>query len=379
MKTRSWSSASWSSGSCASPTMPTNCSTDLDKLDGWPEKVRTMQRNWIGRSEGAHGRFQAGRHRGSAGDKISVFTTRIDTIYGATSHAAGARASRSLPILIGNDPGLRAKVEELIDEQTQARKEAGDIGAIEKHGVFTGRFAINPFSERTVPIWVANYILMDYGTGAIMCVPAHDERDFEFAKKYGIRHSRGDLPRRTASCRRGEPRAAASVRREDSLLMNSGEFSGLTCAEARRRWRRSPKEQGFGKATVTYRLKDWGISRQRYWGTPIPMIYCETRRHRAGARRADCRCCLPENVEITLAGRLAAGARAGVRQCDVSEVRRPGAARDRHHGHVRRFVLVLLSLHRCAERHAPFDHAKRRSTGFPSTSTSAAWSTPSCT
>ena len=157
---------------------------ELDTLPGWPEKVKTMQRNWIGRSEGALVDFKLDGVAGPAGDKITVFTTRIDTIYGATS----LQLAPEHPVvtdLIANDPALLAKVEDLINQQRRA-KEAGDIGAIEKHGVATDRYAINPFNGEKVPIWVANYVLLDYGTGAIMSVPAHDERDYEFAKKYDL-------------------------------------------------------------------------------------------------------------------------------------------------------------------------------------------------
>src|SRR6185437_9696269 len=154
---------------------------DLDRLPGWPEKVRTMQRNWIGRSEGALVDF---RLDGAGGDIITVFTTRVDTIFGATS----VQLAPEHPVtqkLAGASPDLAAKVAQLVAEQAKAT-ESGDIGAIEKHGVNTGHFAINPYNGEKVPVWVANYILMDYGTGAIMSVPAHDERDYEFAKKYGI-------------------------------------------------------------------------------------------------------------------------------------------------------------------------------------------------
>src|SRR5712692_6310956 len=154
---------------------------DLDRLPGWPEKVRTMQRNWIGRSEGALVDFRLDY---SGGDVITVFTTRVDTIYGATS----VQLAPEHPItseLAAADPELRLKVTQLIAEQNKA-KESGDIATIEKHGVNTGHFAVNPYNAERVPVWVANYILMDYGTGAIMSVPAHDERDFEFAKKYEI-------------------------------------------------------------------------------------------------------------------------------------------------------------------------------------------------
>ena len=239
--------------------------------------------------------------------------------------------------------GLKAQVDELLDEQKKAR-EAGDLGAIEKHGVATGRFAINPYNGERVPIWVANYILMDYGTGAIMSVPAHDERDFEFATKYGIADRAGDR----ASPRRGRERSCPFIS-EDGVLVNSGEYDGLTCAEAQKQLQEVAARSGFGEAKVTFRLKDWGVSRQRYWGTPIPMIHCETRRPGAGAGRSAAGAAAGADRDYA-AGRLAAGARAGVCERHLPQVRRPGAARDRHDGHLRRFELVLLSLHRREER-----------------------------
>jgi leucyl-tRNA synthetase len=273
----------------------------LDKLEGWPEKVRTMQRNWIGRSEGALVDFKLDGPIGNAGDKITVFTTRIDTIFGATSIQL-APEHPLVPDLVGNDPELHAKVEELVREQGKAR-EAGDIGGIEKHGVFTGRYAINPFNQEKIPIWVANYILMDYGTGAIMSVPAHDERDHEFAQKYGLEIRVVILPRRV-----GEPPAADQEEppllpytEKESLLINSGEFNGLANDEAIEKMSAYAEQHGFGRKTVTYRLKDWGISRQRYWGTPIPMLYCA----KCGVvpvPEKDLPVLLPENVAITLQG-----------------------------------------------------------------------------
>ena len=203
----------------------------LDQLEGWPEKVRTMQRNWIGRSEGALVDFKIDRAV-AAGDKITVFTTRIDTIYGATSIQL-APEHPLVAELVGNDPHLYSKVEDLIREQARAR-ESGDLGAIEKHGVFTGRYACNPFNQEQVPIWVANYILMDYGTGAIMSVPAHDERDHEFAQKYGLEIRIVILPRRIGQPPApGEPEPPVLPYTEkDSLLINSGEFSELSNQEA---------------------------------------------------------------------------------------------------------------------------------------------------
>jgi leucyl-tRNA synthetase len=169
---------------------------------------------------------------------------------------------------------LRAKVDQLIAEQRKAR-EVGDIGEIEKHGVPTGRYAINPFNGEKVPVWVANYILMDYGTGAIMSVPAHDERDYEFAKKYKLEIRLVVLPISNDPEETMAEPALPFTAHGEGMLINSGQFSGLECADAIQKMSAFAEKNGFGKATVTYRLKDWGISRQRYWGTPIPMLYCE--------------------------------------------------------------------------------------------------------
>ncbi len=270
---------------------------DLEKLTGWPEKVRTMQRNWIGRSEGALVDFAV---EDAVGGKITVFTTRIDTIYGATS----IQLAPEHPIarkLAESDPDLLAKIEELMGQQQRAR-EAGDVGEIEKHGVFTGAYAINPFNKEKVPIWVANYVLMDYGTGAIMSVPAHDERDYEFAKKYGLDIRVVVLPRRTREPEEGkkdEPVLPFTL--PESLLINSGEFDGLSNAEAIEKMAQYAEQHGFGKRTVTYRLKDWGISRQRYWGTPIPMLYCE-KDGVVPVPESELPVLLPDNVKITQQG-----------------------------------------------------------------------------
>ena len=277
----------------------------LDKLPDWPEKVRTMQANWIGRSEGATVEFavdettheasnDAGEfteriehrpgHRvlppvesgpAASAKKIAVFTTRVDTIFGATSLLL-APEHPIVTEFAASDNKLAEQVTALIGQQVKAR-EAGDIGGIEKHGAFTGRYAINPFSGERVPIWVANYVLRDYGTGAVMSVPAHDERDYEFAKKYDLEIRVVVLPRRTSEpVSDGAPQEALlPYTEEESILINSGDYNTLGCQEAQQKMAAYAEEHGFGKATVTFRLKDWGVSRQRYWGTPIPMLYCE--------------------------------------------------------------------------------------------------------
>ena len=275
----------------------------LDKLEGWPEKVRTMQRNWIGRSEGTEVDFFLAekadqgseiRDQGSEKMRIRVFTTRVDTIFGATSvqlapqHALVAEFTAA-------SPELKVQVYELIDQQKKAR-EAGDLGAIEKHGVPTGRFAVNPYNGQRVPIWVANYILADYGTGAIMSVPAHDERDFEFATKYGL-----PIVEVIQPVQKIEGAERLPFVSEDGVLVNSGEFTGLSCAEAQQRMQEVAERGAFGEPKVTFRLKDWGVSRQRYWGTPIPMIHCE-RDGLVQAPDEQLPVLLPAQVEITQQG-----------------------------------------------------------------------------
>jgi leucyl-tRNA synthetase len=258
---------------------------DLDKLEGWPEKVRTMQRNWIGRSEGTEVDFfleEQGAGLQDAGPstplrfaqddksvRIRVFTTRVDTIFGATSVQLAPQHSLVAEFAAANQE-LKAQVDAMIEEQKKAR-EAGDLGAIEKHGVPTGRFAVNPYNGARVPIWVANYILADYGTGAIMSVPAHDERDFEFAKKYGL-----PIVEVIRPIQQVEGAEHLPFLSEDGVLLNSGEYDGLSCEDAQKKLQEVAARGSFGEAKVTFRLKDWGVSRQRYWGTPIPMIHCET-------------------------------------------------------------------------------------------------------
>jgi leucyl-tRNA synthetase len=235
-------------------------------LSKWPEKVLTMQRNWIGRSEGARVRFPIQ----GANDSIEVFTTRIDTIFGATF------------MMLAPEHGLVATfAKESADEKAfvakaqkfRAQDRAGRMtGEVAKEGFFTGRFAINPYTNLPIPIWVANYVLGEYGTGAVMGVPAHDERDFDFARNYQlpivpvIRPPDGDAPA-AGTFYDTEP---------DDMLFNSGKFDGMSADQALKVITLDAEERGIGRGTVQYRLKDWGISRQRYWGTPIPMIHCPT-------------------------------------------------------------------------------------------------------
>jgi leucyl-tRNA synthetase len=264
----------------------------LDAMPGWPEKVRTMQRNWIGRSEGTHVDF----HVTAMADTppITVFTTRVDTIFGATS----IQLAPEHPLIKQwtlTDEKLADAVAQMIAQQ-KAAKEAGDIGNITKEGVSTGKTATNPFNGETLPIWVANYILADYGTGAIMSVPAHDERDFEFATKYGLPIQRVIAPNLDTT-----DLALPYIGEAEAVLIDSGEWTGEACLEAQQKMAAFAEQNGFGKKTTTYRLKDWGVSRQRYWGTPIPIIYCAE--HGAvPVPESQLPVLLPEQITITQQG-----------------------------------------------------------------------------
>ena len=237
---------------------------DIAQLEGaWPERVLTMQRNWIGRSEGAEVDFTVAGY-----GPVRVFTTRIDTIYGATCLIL-APEHEIVATRLG--PEAQAAAKKMID----ARAQQGP-GDVEKEGFDTGLRAMNPFAtdplnRETIPVWVGNFVLMGYGTGAIMAVPAHDQRDFEFCRKYGIdirpviRPVNGEL---------ADPATMTDASDDYGIVENSGPWSGLTSEEARRRMAERAQAEGFGKPAITFRIKDWGVSRQRYWGTPIPVIHC---------------------------------------------------------------------------------------------------------
>jgi leucyl-tRNA synthetase len=230
-----------------------------ETLTEWPEKVLTMQRNWIGRSEGARVHF----------DGIEVFTTRIDTIYGANFILLAPEHALVQEWAKADGAAFEASLKRFQGQDRTARM----TGEVEKEGFDTGRTVTNPFTGQPVPIWIANFVLGEYGTGAVMGVPAHDQRDFEFARKYNlpvtavIRPADGESP---------DPATMTEATESDGVLVNSGPYDGLPSDHARAKLTEDARQRQIGEGTIQYRLKDWGISRQRYWGTPIPVLYCDT-------------------------------------------------------------------------------------------------------
>ncbi|MEK6325121.1 MAG: leucine--tRNA ligase [Acidobacteriota bacterium] len=239
---------------------------DLNKLEGkWPDRVISMQRNWIGRSLGAEVRFEVDAEE----ESITVFTTRIDTIFGANAIILAPAHPLLLKILGGKPQRdeVLAFAEKLKQEQRSGR-----IDELEKHGIFTGGYAINPFNQERLPIWIANFVLIEYGTGAIMSVPSGDQRDFEFSRKYNLPFLQIKLNAEGREIPAEEMEAADEAW---TTTVNTGEWSGLSSEEANRLMTEHAEAHGFGRGAITYKLRDWGISRQRYWGTPVPMIHCE--------------------------------------------------------------------------------------------------------
>jgi leucyl-tRNA synthetase len=235
------------------------------KLPGWPERVLVMQRNWIGKSIGCEIDFPL---EGSS-DAIKVFTTRQDTVFGATfmSLAPEHPLARQLAT-----PDRKGEVEAFIEKVKKTDRIKRTADDFEKEGVFTGSYCVNPLTKVLMPVYLANFVLMDYGTGAVMAVPTHDQRDFEFARKYS-------LPLRVVIQPEGERLDAATMQAaftEVGQLVNSGRFDGLKSDAAKEAIADYLEQEGIGKKTVNFRLRDWGISRQRYWGDPIPVIYCDT-------------------------------------------------------------------------------------------------------
>jgi leucyl-tRNA synthetase len=322
---------------------------DLKELEGgWPDRVIAMQRNWIGKSVGAKVWFSVSGDVGSTEDgrqptvgslqptadssekrtqdpreRIEVFTTRIDTIYGASAIILAPNHPLVMGLIAGAGNGFdRAEALGKLAEMKLASAKTEDIATAEKDGFFTGRYAVNPFNAEQIPIWVGNFVLLEYGTGAIMAVPAHDERDNEFALKFGLPVpvvvEEVDSRQPTADGKTRKPQeppgrqdggatgrapgvgeaGAASLFTEYGVSVNSGKYSGMKTADAIERMAADAEAGGFGKKEIVYRLRDWGISRQRYWGTPIPVIYCE-RDGMVAVPDVDLPVLLPANPKLT--------------------------------------------------------------------------------
>ncbi len=265
---------------------------DLDKLTGWPEKVKTMQANWIGKSRGAQVTFKVD----GMDEELTVYTTRPDTIYGVT-YMVIAPEHPIVPKLV---EGLDTQVscEEFIRKMQFLNEIERTSSETEKEGVFTGRYVINPITGDKVPLYLANYVLTDYGTGVVMAVPAHDQRDFEFARKY-------NLPIKVVITPDGSDIDADTMTESfeaEGIMVNSGEFNGMGNRDALAKIIDYMDEKGIGESKVNFRLRDWLISRQRYWGAPIPIIYCEDC-GAVGVPEKDLPVLLPEDVEFTGQGK----------------------------------------------------------------------------
>ena len=262
-----------------------------DKLPGWPERVLTMQRNWIGKSIGAEIHFPLEDSK----EVIKVFTTRQDTVFGATFMSLAPEHFLALSVSKGT--GQEQAVREFVERMRRQDKTKRTAEAAEKEGVFTGAYCLNPMTKVRMPIFVANFVLMEYGTGAVMAVPTHDQRDFEFAKKFGLPLIVVVQPEDQAL----DAHTMTEAYEGEGFLVNSGPFNRMDSVNAREKIARDLDEKGLGGGRISYRLRDWGISRQRYWGTPIPIIYCD-RCGTVPVPEKDLPVVLPFNVEITGTG-----------------------------------------------------------------------------
>ncbi len=265
---------------------------DIDKLEGWPEKVKTMQANWIGKSNGATVDFKV-----DGSDKVlTVYTTRPDTLYGCSFMVMAPESPLTEEIISGSD--TEAECREFIKKIQQTDEISRTNADIEKEGVFTGKYVINPLTGKKIPLYLANYVILDYGTGVVMAVPAHDQRDFDFAKKY-------NLPIDVVITPDGEPMEGSSLTEAfaaEGIMINSGEFTGMNNKDALAAIIKYLEDKGIGGAKTNFKLRDWLISRQRYWGAPIPIIYCDD----CGAQpvpESDLPVMLPEDVEFTGLGK----------------------------------------------------------------------------
>ena len=235
--------------------------SEIDNLDGWPESVKTMQRNWVGKSKGIELDFDVEGYD----DKLSVYTTRPDTLFGVSYLAVAPEHPLALKAVNNN-----SELQEFLDDCKKEQSNEAAMATMEKKGKFSGFYAIHPLTGTKVPVWIANFVLFSYGTGAVMAVPAHDQRDFEFAQKYKL-----DILQVIDASEGTEIDLTQQAYTEKGKLINSEEFNGMNFNKSFKAIKYKLEQAGIGRQQINYRLRDWGVSRQRYWGCPIPIIYCD--------------------------------------------------------------------------------------------------------
>lgn len=306
----------------------------LDHID-WPEKTKLMQKNWIGKSQGGNVKFKL-----EDGREFSVFTTRADTLYGVTYVVFSPEHEMV-------DSITTPEQKEAVEQYKEYAARATEIDRLsttrEKTGVFTGSYAINPVNGRRVPIWLSDYVLASYGTGIVMAVPAHDERDYEFAKKYNL-----PIERVVAASKEGQDDALPFTS-YDGVAVNSPGIDGLKVEDGKKAMYKKLEEMGCGGATTTYRLRDWLISRQRYWGAPIPMIYCDDCGE-VPVPEDQLPVELPYDVDFTPDGTSPLAKHKGLRKYDMPALRKTCKKRRRYDGYVCLLELVFPALSRQQER-----------------------------